>query len=314
MPWRPDVPCARCGTLLWSGKGCLAAGERTCRACRKKEPRPYGKRAQPTRRPAYPRRSCVRCVQTYAPRSARQKYCTSRCRELATGHRAEQPRAGRATRACEVCGGSYRYTHSKQSTCGRGCGVELRRLRGNLGFRKVRAAPTCPVRYADCGHCGQVFVCRSGRKYCTDDCTRAADVLRHQERTARRAERLIDRVCDHCASPFRSGIETQRFCTRGCTKRARKRDRDRARSYGAEYVYVSRAKVYERDRWRCGLCKRRVNPRLRYPHPMSVSLDHVVPLSRGGGHTYANVQCSHLSCNVDKNADGGPSQQLALVG
>lgn len=77
---------------------------------------------------------------------------------------------------------------------------------------------------------------------------------------------------------------------------------------------MSRAKVYERDRWRCGLCKRKVDRRLSYPHPMSVSLDHVLPMSRGGGHTYANVQCSHLKCNVDKGADAGEAEQLALVG
>lgn len=46
---------------------------------------------------------------------------------------------------------------------------------------------------------------------------------------------------------------------------------------------------------------------------MSASLDHVVPMSKGGGHTYANTQCSHLKCNVDKK-NGGHGEQLALVG
>lgn len=31
----PDVPCARCGKLLYGGKGSLPAGKRTCRDCRR---------------------------------------------------------------------------------------------------------------------------------------------------------------------------------------------------------------------------------------------------------------------------------------
>jgi hypothetical protein len=42
---------------------------------------------------------------------------------------------------------------------------------------------------------------------------------------------------------------------------------------------------------------------LRHPDRMSVSLDHVVPLSRGGSHSWENVRCAHLSCNVAKGSN-----------
>lgn len=58
--------------------------------------------------------------------------------------------------------------------------------------------------------------------------------------------------------------------------------------------------VYERDGWVCGLCRRPVDPGLTWPHPMSASVDHILPLSQGGSHTLANVQCAHLSCNSRK--------------
>ncbi|MFJ4637603.1 HNH endonuclease [Streptomyces hygroscopicus] len=58
--------------------------------------------------------------------------------------------------------------------------------------------------------------------------------------------------------------------------------------------------VYERDKWTCGLCRRPVDPGLAWPHPMSASVDHILPLSQGGSHTLANVQCAHLSCNSSK--------------
>jgi 5-methylcytosine-specific restriction endonuclease McrA len=63
--------------------------------------------------------------------------------------------------------------------------------------------------------------------------------------------------------------------------------------------------VYERDGYRCGLCEGKVDPALRYPEPMSASLDHITPLARGGAHTRANTQCAHLVCNLKKQARDG---------
>lgn len=60
------------------------------------------------------------------------------------------------------------------------------------------------------------------------------------------------------------------------------------------------AEVHERDQWTCGLCQLPVDPGLAWPHPMSASVDHILPLSQGGSHTLANVQCAHLSCNSRK--------------
>lgn len=58
--------------------------------------------------------------------------------------------------------------------------------------------------------------------------------------------------------------------------------------------------VYERDEWVCGICSAPVDRNLSWPDPMSPSLDHVLPLSRGGHHTLENVALAHLVCNVRK--------------
>jgi hypothetical protein len=58
--------------------------------------------------------------------------------------------------------------------------------------------------------------------------------------------------------------------------------------------------VFERDGWTCGPCMRPVDPAIAWPDPMSASVDHIVPLSRGGAHALANVQCAHLGCNSSK--------------
>ena len=58
--------------------------------------------------------------------------------------------------------------------------------------------------------------------------------------------------------------------------------------------------VYLRDGWKCQICKKRVDKEFKWPDPMFASLDHIIPLSKGGTHTYNNVQLVHLKCNLRK--------------
>lgn len=58
--------------------------------------------------------------------------------------------------------------------------------------------------------------------------------------------------------------------------------------------------VHTRDQWTCQLCRHPIDPKVAWPDPMSASVDHIVPLSRGGEHSMINVQSAHLSCNSSK--------------
>lgn len=58
-------------------------------------------------------------------------------------------------------------------------------------------------------------------------------------------------------------------------------------------VKFSRHNIYVRDGNRCQYCGRRFST-------SELSLDHVIPLSRGGATTWENVVCACLTCNVRK--------------
>lgn len=89
--------------------------------------------------------------------------------------------------------------------------------------------------------------------------------------------------------------------------------RRRARQRGAQHERVERLKAFERDGWRCGRCGKKVNGRLKWPHPWCATLDHIVPLALGGDHTYENVQLAHWRCNNEKGHRLA-GDQLALLG
>lgn len=52
----------------------------------------------------------------------------------------------------------------------------------------------------------------------------------------------------------------------------------------------------------CGICDGALDLQLGFPDRLSKSLDHIVPLARGGTHTQDNVQWTHLGCNAAKGA------------
>lgn len=77
--------------------------------------------------------------------------------------------------------------------------------------------------------------------------------------------------------------------------------RHRARKKNAAVENVRSLVVFERDTWVCQLCFLPVDKTLRKLDLMSKSLDHIVPLSKGGEHSYANTQLAHLRCNMKKS-------------
>ena len=51
----------------------------------------------------------------------------------------------------------------------------------------------------------------------------------------------------------------------------------------------------------CALCGRPVDFTLKYPHPMSATIDHIIPIVRGGHPSdMDNLQLAHLTCNRQK--------------
>ena len=52
----------------------------------------------------------------------------------------------------------------------------------------------------------------------------------------------------------------------------------------------------------CGICGQPVDMSLKYPHPLSPCIDHIVPINREGHPSDVNnLQLAHLKCNREKS-------------
>lgn len=165
-----------------------------------------------------------------------------------------------------------------------------------------------------CEACGkQIEQCRNGqRRVCDDKCRY-------------RLEKPLVANCIDCGNPNDSTTRYHKRCVRCRVARRRLARRGlnsirrRCKKFGVEYASgVTAKKIFERDGYRCQLCKRKCLSQFRWvdgrPHALSPTVDHIVPLSmRVKGHVWDNVQCACWACNVAKGARAKGQIRMACV-
>lgn len=95
--------------------------------------------------------------------------------------------------------------------------------------------------------------------------------------------------------------------------------RQRARHHGVNYVAVEVKKIYERDGWRCQICRRMckksfaVRKKDGRPHPRSPTIDHIKAMANGGHHEPSNLQLACFECNTKKGVASCGQLRLAMT-
>lgn len=205
----------------------------------------------------------------------------------------------------------------------------------------------------ECAECGRtVSVGRKGMKYCSTVCANRFNARAwHEEQHRQRGQEFVmhrkhgkeivpyvksgrpraDPVhiisnttfvsgqCMVCRGWFVSENRRDRTCSQPCREahaldiKRQGKHRRRAMQRDAYVADVNRRQVYERDGWRCHLCGKAVSKNAKAPHPRSATIDHVIPLSKGGKHEPLNCRTACFRCNTVKGARGGGEQLLLIA-
>lgn len=237
------------------------------------------------------------------------------------------------TLTCEHCQSTVsRKKHGGGKDSGRFCSRAC-----NFASRKALARGWTPVRKAPeldmpCRGCGTMFSPTKRARYCSDSCRAEASRKKGRNRWARISQSMSDRrasivgpkppiQCADCRTQFARayGDTRKAYCSKACAKRAQRRRHGnnpvrRAKRAGVPYRWgINPVKVFERDHWTCQICRCRTPRSARGSYaPNAPELDHIVPLSQGGGHTLDNVQCSCRSCNISKGSKALGQMRLAV--
>jgi len=125
--------------------------------------------------------------------------------------------------------------------------------------------------------------------------------------------------CLTCASPvgYIMGGSPRIYCSEECRpvsdcerelRRGYKKAR-RAKTKGAHAENIKPSDIFDRDGWRCQMCGIQTPKSSRGTYRRNApELDHVTPLSRGGTHTWQNLQCLCRPCNAWKSDRIIPAQ------
>lgn len=172
-------------------------------------------------------------------------------------------------------------------------------------FAQSRAQPRTarPKPERHCGVCG--ISMDQGYKFCSEACRLQAT---YDRRWTARHQVDNDAKCSICSIVLPHSRKSRRttYCSDVCANKAWNRIKNpakRARYKAATIELVDPFRVFDRDGWLCHLCGRATLKSKRgTTHPLAPELDHIVPLSKGGEHSYRNTACSCRRCNSAKGA------------
>lgn len=203
-------------------------------------------------------------------------------------------------RKCTECSAEFAKANPGRFplTCSEGC-KKAREKRLRLEAKSYQK--TCKI-------CSTEFTATNTRRmYCSIQCkSKQYGKYLKVRRAKAREERpdFVEQPCHYCNQPVwklatRGGIVSHPIC-----KDAARRDRNRQKnSKRRNYRYISQSKFMEisiRDEWTCHLCGEQVDETLPRLAAKGASLDHVIPLSKGGTDDPENLKLAHFICNVRK--------------
>lgn len=215
--------------------------------------------------------------------------------------------------------------------------------------RKAQAREMCSTHYSywhrehngrkdatyskSCKHCNSAFTTTTKRTvFCSLTCAQrdrskwegSTAVVQYQAPPtkprptphAKTTNRLTCGSCRVCGTTFVS-FHMDVTCSAECYKlklreqRHVSKQRRRAIQKAAYVAPVYRKRVFEADGYRCHICNKMTRKGASVPHPLAPTIDHLVPLAKGGTHEPINCRTAHFLCNSLKG-DRLAGDQLLL--
>lgn len=189
--------------------------------------------------------------------------------------------------------------HGRKRFCSRTCKQILGEARVIVKHRAMQQEKKCIG-------CGEVSKQTSTGKYlrfCSTSCR-----VKHSGRKAKAP--IKARRCELCDREFLTNHPLKKYCSHGCRERIKylnskqktrqRGHKKRCEKFGVKFQYINPKRVFARDRLICQICLAPCDPAAKFPDPASPTIDHKIPISKGGEHTIENLQCAHWACNAKK--------------
>jgi len=219
---------------------------------------------------------------------------------------------------CEYCGVAFASHDKRKRFCSKKCKDAARYIEPKLG---EKICPTCGHSFAPKVH-NQIFcsqLCTPKRcEHTWDEYTQIRRTNAEQNAVNREKKKLqfkvlhtTQRECKICGALF-DIIDTASnvTCSVECSKALKRYHADKRIPDEQRRDEISLNRLYKRDGGICYLCGGRCDwndwrvaaSGNKYPGDKYPTIDHVVPVSRGGLDAWENVRLACWKCNIEKGA------------
>lgn len=184
------------------------------------------------------------------------------------------------------------------------CNVQCQAIRAKRTSTNVPKTIRCAL-------CSTEFVTRKWRavRYCSTECKAEANRIfareRHREEMAKRGPVKIW-SCGFCGGEIEvpvsyTGAGKYHDDCKIKARRARNRIKTVRRQGVKSDQKITHEEIAERDGYVCHICNELVDMTLPRTSKLGATLDHVVPISKGGVDSLDNLKLAHWVCNVRKS-------------
>lgn len=243
---------------------------------------------------------CMNCGKDHNAKRANSKFCCDLCR-----NQYNRKRKG-YKQECRYCSKDF-INYEKRKYCSFECSTNQKKKE-----KAIRELMHLISLKSDCIYCGKEFIKTTyDKKYCTKNCSRLDFYYRNKK--------ILERKCKECGNSFSTSDSRMQCCSKECSNKKNWRNaylirKRRAKSNGLYERDISVNGIIERDGDNCYLCGNKVDRDSHYTSNRYPTIEHVVPLSKGGTHTWDNVKLAHRLCNMYKgDKEVNDIQQLSIL-
>jgi hypothetical protein len=293
--------CAYCGKEFAASHG----NRKTCDAClegykrdaARERDRRYRAAKRAARKPIEPK-ICANCGNKFVPdlNHIYKIYCSPACQKNVqhvkergpNGSRTKKERESREQIACGICGYLFTPTKEHHKYCSKECGFEAEELQDKAYRSNNKIEPTKRI----CKLCGIEFEALGKWKCC---CKEHSYLYLYGVEIPKE----LTKICEWCGEEFATRISRARACPQHANRLNKWERKMRQRT--AIHVHYSRFEIFRRDNFTCHICGTPINMKAKAPRGDSPTVDHVIPLVKGGSDTPENVRAAHFYCNSRKS-------------
>lgn len=260
-------------------------------------------------------KTCPVCKSEFGPmlpgQAKRKTYCCRDCCNVqrSIDHGGDGKFNKAKIRNCLRCGAEFKRKKSKRDSatyCSQGCFPKHRpHVRYELeAIRRIGVNVRSAARYK--------------AKIKREEQIRER-ILKKEIDAIKKIQRLVTkegrvRICQRCSSKFILRSSSTRLggknircnqCAVEHAKEARRAERSRRRALerGADIGdSIDPMDVLKAFKWKCYICGVSTPKKLRGSYEDNApEVDHIIPLSKGGGHVLSNLACACRKCNIEKS-------------